>query len=505
MMARGIGEVGSVGLALLLTAVPAGLDAQGYRVRLDTRFQSVEYRGVQLDSILATATVAGPNGGPETPDGYAVNCQPGDAYCTFFREGPRRVGAPLVATADATAWGFGVRGLSAHATARLGYDLSSDNAWVGVDPALQLVVGYVEYAAPRFTARAGRQLLASRLGSTGFDGGSLTWRLPRQGIDLSGFLGWGLARGVALPVTSPALNPLDEFQPEQRQIVAGLEGGWSTRIGDVRLFYQREVDPHIDKFVSERVAISGSVRPAAGWAVSGGADYDMAFGWWGSADLSVAYSTRGVAATLEARRYRPHFDLWTIWGAFSPVPYHSLRGNVTWRPSRPIQLHARGEVYRFDPADVSAPLVPYETDGYRSELGATIEPAKGVTLDAGLTREFGPGAASAGTGGSVTYSPTRSAHVTLYGSSLDRPLEFRYSESALRMLGFDGAADVNDRVRLSLGAIRYAEERRRPDAAAFDWTQWRITAGVVVLFAHGGDLENLPPAIRRMPGGRNAR
>jgi hypothetical protein len=73
------------------------------------------------------------------------------------------------------------------------------------------------------------------------------------------------------------------------------------------------------------------------------------------------------------------------------------------------------------------------------------------------------------------------------------------------MVGFDGGVDVDERLRLSLGAMRYSEERQRPDAAAFDWTQWRITAGVVVLFSRGADLENLPPAVRRMPSGRNAR
>ena len=488
-----------------LLAAPGTIAAQGYRLRLDSRFQSVEFRGLQLDSVLASATVPGPNGGPETPDGYAVNCEPGDAYCTYFRAGPRRVGAPLVTTADVTAWGFGVRGLSAHATARLGVDLSGDKVWPGVEPAAQLIVGYLEYARERVTARAGRQLLASRLGSTGFDGGAVTWRWPREKIDVSGYAGWGLARGVALPVTSPALNPLDDFQPVKRQIVAGLEGGWSPTLGDVRVFYLREVDPRSDYFVSERIAFSGTVRPRVGWTVAGGAEYDMAAGWWGSADLSVAYATRALAATVEARRYRPHFDLWTIWGAFSPVPYRSLRGNVTAKPWRIVALHARGEVYRFDPAEASTPLVSYETDGWRAELGATVEPAHGWTIDGGYHREFGPGSASVGTGASVTYAPTSKARLTLYGSSLDRPLEFRFSESVLKTFGLDGLAEINDRLKVTLGAIRYSEDRQRPDAAAFDWDQWRITAGFVVLFAHGGELENLPPAIRRMPSGRNAR
>jgi hypothetical protein len=489
--------------ACVVFAAPAR--AQGYRLRLDTRFQSVEFRGLELDSILRSSAVADSIGGLYTPDGYAVHCEPGDTYCTYFREGPRRVGAPLVATADASAWGFGVRGLSAHATARLGYDLGSADVWPGVQPAVQLITGYLEYAVERLTARAGRQIFASRLGTTGFDGGALTWRLPKQRIDLTGYLGWGLARGVALPVTSPALNPLDDFQPQERQVIAGLEGAWMGRQGDARLMYQREVDPHFNKFVSERVAISGAARPTAGLTVAGGADYDIAAGWWGSAELSVAYATRAVTASVEARRYRPHFDLWTIWGAFSPVPYRSLRGTITGRPWLPVRLHARGEVYQFDPAEASTPLVEYQRDGWRGEVGATVEPAKGWTLDGGLTREFGPGASSAGTGGSVTYAPTSTARVTLYGSWLDRPLEFRFSESVLKMVGVDGGTDIGDRVRLTFGALRYAEERRRPDAAAFDWTQWRITAGVAVLFNRGADLENLPPAIRRMPGGRNAR
>jgi hypothetical protein len=489
----------------VIVLVAAPLRSQGYRLRLDTRFQSVEFRGVQLDSVLRSATVPDSTGGLYTPDGYAVHCDPGDTYCTYFREGPRRVGAPMVATADASTWGFGVRGLSAHATARLGYDLGSHDAWPGMHPAFQLITGYLEYAVERLTARAGRQILSSRLGTTGFDGGAATWRVPKQHVDLTGYVGWGLARGVALPVTSPALNPLDDFQPQQRQVIAGLEGGWTGRLGDARLNYQREVDAHFNKFVSERVAISGAARPMPGLTVSGGADYDIAAGWWGSADLAVAYATRAIAASVEARRYRPHFDLWTIWGAFSPVPYRSLRGNITGRPWRQVQLHARGEVYRFDPAEASTPLVEYETDGWRGELGATVEPARGWVVDGGLTREFGPGAASAGTGGSVTYSPTPAARVTLYGSWLDRPLEFRFSESVLQMVGFDGGVDVDERLRLSLGAMRYSEERQRPDAAAFDWTQWRITAGVVVLFSRGADLENLPPAVRRMPSGRNAR
>ena len=492
-------------LALLFLAFGAPLAAQGYRVRLDTRLQAVAFRGVQLDSIPVSDTVTGPGGGPATPGGYAVHCAAGDAHCTYFRAGPARRGVPLVTTADVSAWGFGLRGVSAHAAARLGLDLGDADAWPGTNPAIQLLTGYVEYAAERVTARAGRQLAFSRLGTMGFDGAAVTVRVPRRGLDAVGYAGWALARGVALPVTSPALNPLDDFQPRQRQLVAGLEAGWVGARADVRAVYQREVDPRSDYFVSERVGVSAAVRPAPGWSVSGGADYDAAAGWWGSADLSLGYATRMVTATIGARRYRPHFDLWTIWGAFSPIPYRAVQGDVTVRAARQVQLHARGERYRFDEADVATPLVTVERDGWRGEVGVTALPASGWTVDGGYRREFGPGAASRGVGGSVTYSPARDYRVTLHGSTLDRPLEFRYDESVLRIYGLDADADVNERLRVSLGASRYVEDRRRPDAAAFDWSQWRVSARAVLLFGRGGDLGGLPPAVRRMPGGRTER
>ncbi len=493
------------GVAIVALAAAGPLAAQGYRVRIDTRFQGVSFRGVQLDSILASDTVTGQGGGPATPDGYAVNCAPGDAYCTFFRAGPRRFGAPLVTTADVSAWGFGLRGLSVHASARLGVDLGNSAVWPGTEPTGQLLAGLLEYTVERVTARVGRQVEYSRLGTTGFDGATITLRVPRHSLDLTGYAGWGLARGVALPVTSPALNPIDDFQPRRRQVVAGLEAGWTAAVADARVVYQREVDPRSEYFVSERVGLTAAVRPAAGWTIASGADYDLAAGWWGSAELSLAYATRSVTASIEARRYRPHFDLWTIWGAFSPVPYRSVRGSVTVRAMPQLQLHARGERYQFDPADVATPLVTFERDGWRGELGATVQPADGWTLDAGYTREFGPGAASVGTDASITYAPAENYRVSVRGSSLDRPLEFRFSESAVTTFGVAASADVSERLRISLDAARYAENRRRPDAAAFDWSQWRISAGVVVLFARGGDLGNLPPAVRRMPGGRNER
>ena len=492
----------AIGLLLLLAPT---LAAQGYRIRLDTRFQALGYRGVQLDSIAVSDTVAGPGGGPATPDGFAVRCPGGAAYCLYFRPGAVRHGAPLVTTADVSLWGFGVRGLSAHATARAAVDFTGEDLWPGTDPAVQLLTGYAEYSGERVTIRLGRDLDYNRLGTIGFDGASLTVRDGRHGLDASVYGGWGLARGAALPVTSPALNPIDDFQPSQRQLLVGVKAGWSGRLADVRGEYLREVDPSTDYFVSERVALSGVVRPKPGWSVSAGADYDLAAGLWGSAEAALGYATRSVNGSAGLRRYRPHFDLWTIWGAFSPVPYYAWQAQISVKALPQVQLRGRGERYHYDDADVATPLVSVEQSGWRGELGLTAQPASAWTIDAGYHREFGPGAASVGTSASVTYAPAGPYAIIVHGASLDRPLELRFSESVLHLYGVEGRVEPQPGVRVELGAVRYAEDRRRPDAAAIDWGQWRVTLRAVFSFGSGDDLDHLPPATRRMPGGRAQR
>jgi hypothetical protein len=167
---------------------------------------------------------------------------------------------------------------------------------------VQLLEGYAEYAVPRVTARLGRQVIPSRLGMTGFDGAGVTVRDAPHGIELQGYGGWGLARGAALPVTSPVLDPLDDFQPLERQLIVGVGGGWTSARVDTRVEYQREVDPHFNKFVSERVGFDGALRPTG---TCGSPEAQIAT--WrpdgGEREASVAARHARVRGTLGARRY----------------------------------------------------------------------------------------------------------------------------------------------------------------------------------------------------------
>lgn len=472
---------------------------QGYLLRLDSRVQRVSYRGVSADSIPAGEAVTSPTGGLQTADGFAVRCPVGGPYCFFFRPGPALRAAPLVTSADLTLWGLGIGGLSVRVNGRVGLDLGNTDIWPGTEPEVQLNEAYAMYAHRAFAARLGRQLLADRLGVVGLDGGRVTASSGRRGFDAELYAGLGIARATALPVSSPVLNPLDDFQPRRRQILAGAAIGWSSRHADVRLHYQREIDRDTRNFASERAALSLDFRVVQRWALAAGADYDLANTWFGNADVEVRYIAPSITAAAGLRQYRPHFDLWTIWGAFSPVPYHAAHGAVWVRPARELELRARWERYAFSESEAQTPLVDVDDDGWRLGVGVSYSPTSALTLDAGYREEYGPGGASHGFEGGISFVPAAGLALTAYGSILERPLEFRFEEASVAGFGLDAEWSPTDRLRLALGAARYAEDRERPDAAAFDWDQTRFHARVSLLLRSDVDALRLPPAIRARP------
>jgi hypothetical protein len=496
-MSRAAIGTGFVAIALVSPARVA--DAQGYRLRLDSRAQAAAYRGVKPDSILAGSVLVGPTGGFQTPDGFFVRCQPGAPFCYFFRRGAYRQGGPWVTSADLTMWGLGVSGLSLRLNARGGLDLGESEVWPGTQPPVQLLEAYAEYAARRLTARGGRQLLTNRLGIVGFDGGRAILRAPPLGLEAEAYLGFGLARATALPISSPVLDPLDDFQPRKRQLIAGGGLGLAARYGDVRLDYQREVDRESRQFASERMALSGELHPLNHWSLAAGAEYDLANTWFGNVDASLRYISPRLTAQVGIRQYRPHFDLWTIWGAFSPVPYHAVNAALWLRPMQRVELRARWERYAFSPADAETPLVNVDTDGWRFGVGGSVQLGAGWSLDGGYQEEYGPGASSHGFDGSLSAAPISQLTLTAYVSTLDRPLEFRFEESGADVFGLDAEWQPDARVRIGIGGAHYAENRDRPDASAFDWNQTRLNARVTLLFGSGADRQALPRALRTRP------
>jgi hypothetical protein len=488
------------GLVLLAAGVAGPVAAQGYRLRLDSRYQSVSFRGVRADSILAADAVTRPGQGYFTTDGFAVSCAEGAVYCYFLRPGDKLRGNPVSGTGDLTLWGFGVTGLTFHASARFARDLSSQVDYPLTEPAVTLLEGYLDYNSRHVVGRAGRQIVTGRLGYQGFDGALGTLRDPARGVEVTGYAGWGLARGTALPVTSPALNPLDDFQPRSRQLLFGAELGVQHAWVDFRADYRREIDPVPDYLVSERASASLSLSPFPGWRLTGGGDYDFANGWWGSADATLGYAGKRFYATATARRYRPFFDLWTIWGAFSPVPYHAVSGAAAVQAVEHLWVRASGERYWFEATEASTALVSVEDRGWRGSVGASLTLADRWTVDAGVRGEFGPGAASRTVEGSVTWQARDGVSLSAQAATLARPLEFRYDQSNLDWYSVGADVRLNGQWRWVSDLAWVSENRARPDAAAIDWGQFRASTRIVLTLGSSADRLALPPGRPRPKG-----
>jgi hypothetical protein len=479
--------------AMLLTLGSTG-GAQSYRARVDARAQAVSFRGLVQDSIAVALVVPSASGGQETPDGHAVRCGSND-YCFFFRPGEVVRGIPVTTSASITMWGLGAEGLSLHATGRVISDLGPDRVWPGTEPSVQLLEGYVEYQRSRMLARGGRQLVASRLEPVGFDGGWVRGRWQDGSLELAAYGGLGLGQAASVVVTSPALNPLDEWRPRDRQLVAGLDGAWLYRNADFRVEYRREIDPQNHYFVSERTALSVAGRIGAALRASGGIDYNIAEGHPGTADLLVTYPAPRFTVSAGARRYVPYFSLWTLWGAFSPVPYTAVNASGQFRANKSLSLQARAERYRYDAAEVSTAVVPHLTDGgWRASASTTALLGEWWTADVNYAFEHGPGASGRFVDGALTFVASERWSAALTGGSMARPLELRYYDATSRWVGGRAELQLGSQRRVWMDAAFIDDERQRSDASASSLAQLRVRSGVSLAFGSGADRPPLPPA-----------
>ncbi|MEP6590779.1 MAG: hypothetical protein ABJC19_06325 [Gemmatimonadota bacterium] len=484
-------------LPLLLVAVPLG--AQSWRLRFDAAAQRVAFRGITADSVLESRTLTGPEGGPVSPDGFAVNCF-NETYCHFYRPGEIRRGLPAALSTDLTMWGLGVPGLRVRVHARLNTDFSGKELWPGTTPRLQFAEAFAEYIRGGLMVRAGRLLDQGRLGNAGLgivDGARATLRPEQLPLEFALYGGWGLARGSLLAVTSPAVNPLLDYAPTTRQIVAG--GSIAARLPrlDAQVEYRREIDPITDYLVAERAGLSASYRPLTRMSLSVGADYDLAQGNLGTAEATLAYSAPRLWITVGARHYRPYFDLWTVWGVFSPVPYRGVNGSVAVGVVPRVQLRARGEWFRYDASATSTPTVTIEDRGWRAGLEATWSATPTWTVQGNVHREKLPGASSQGLDARVTWQVRPPLAMSFEGGGLERPLEFRFQDASLRWLGASASYRVADRWQVSATADQYWESRVRADPASLDWNQWRLGLRASVTLRSDADRWQLPPG--RLP------
>jgi hypothetical protein len=323
--------------------------------------------------------------------------------------------------------------------------------------------------------------------------------MSRTAVEFTAYGGWGLGQAAVLSVASPALNPLDEWRPRKRQLVGGAEAMWSSDAGDVRAEYRREIDPEDDNFVSERAAAVATWR-FRDVRATGGFDYNIAEGRFGSADVSATYAQPSYSVTATARRYRPYFSLWTLWGAFSPSGYNAVNTSVRYAPNARYTFRARGELYWYDSAGVSTALVRTLQDrGWRTSGGATALLDARWSIDGSLGWEFGTGAAGRYAELSADFAHTDALTIGGQLGVVDRPLELRFYDATSRWIGVHGTWQLGQGRRIWSDVSFIGDKRDRRDRAASSLDQLRVRAGMSMTFGRGIDRVPLPPARPRVP------
>ncbi len=436
---------------------PSALLAQGFTGELRVRGDVVGFQTLQSDGALETETVY-----------------------------------PLYQDLRLTGW-TGIEGLSVHTQVR--GRLGSDDAWPRSEQEVEAITAYIGYRTSDLWLRAGRMLRAGSLGYKNFDGGSLAWS-GLGPLRLEAYGGWSLGVGLVAPRNGELLTQADEFAPNKRAYIYGFDGGLDFGPGfSANVQYQREIRTDETGMYSER--IGGSLRAMVGGAtLDGSITYDLAFKEVNLARIQMASpNVSGFGLVLEGRHYRPFFEYWTIWGAFSPVAYSEGRGMITWRsPSLGLSLEAGGGYRDYDETDAGVDFVEIKEDGWRYFGGAHWVSGPWF-VDGGYRAETGFGASRYGGDLTVGRLIGDDARIALFGSSAKTFSEFRIGETLGSGGGIDASWNLGDLTLSGSAGLYRITYDNRPGSE--DWTQPRAHLSIAWRF---GNSPKARPSMRGIGG-----
>jgi hypothetical protein len=476
-------------VAAAWTARAAAQDARGFAV---TAVQYAELRPLRTDTVPQQGAVEVAPGVFEV-DGERVTCIPGIG-CVRWLAAP--VESAAVATQDLvlTGWGFGVEGLSATFAARARARLGGELVWPLSDDALDLTLGYAELSRGPVRARLGRQESLSGLGMTAYDGAEVVAALPR-GIRIEAYGGRSLARALREP-RDEALRGLQDFLPEQGAYLLGgalAYQGWSDVSAQLR--YQREIWADRRGLISERASLDARSTRFAPLTVTAALDYDFGIGQVGKGQLQLrrpllARGASGATLELTARRYLPYFELYTIWGFFSPVAYHEVEARASWTAPT-TALWAGGSYRAYEDAGADAFLDAPSSSGWRALGGGQWRPRPDWIAEGQVAAEVIPGGFLSSADVSLRLRVHPSVALTIAGTGFQQIEEFRIGDG--RVVGVTAAADASltERIHLDAGAGAYRYRNATKDES-FDWSQLRAWSSLRVEIGGDPGLEGAP-------------
>ncbi len=447
-------------LLLLLPLWAAPLAAQRARLHSTTTARYVELMPLRLDSS-------------------------GD-----FTSGPLRSAAPLTQDLEVSAWGFGIPGLRGYGLVRLRDALGSELVWPRSNDHVDITDLFVELERDRWRGRLGRQQRVSGLGVYTFDGASALWR-ARPELRVEGFLGRGLARGFLEPLGSDAIRSLDPLRTGEATLFFGLSASGTPLPGwTAAATWQKELLADRSGIVSERVAFDASGAIGARWRVRGSLDGDLAAEAVGRARLSVAW--RGARGGVEGEvfRYRPVFDLTTIWGVFSPEGHEGAAIRADARLAPGVVLDGGVTVRHYRPTTETTPfLTGVGNTSTVLELGARWT-RQALSADATwrLRKGYG-GSTSEGDAGVAWSPPDDRWDAGLRGSVFGQVEQFRVAEGTVAGLAAHGRLRLLPRLGVRGELAKYWHHPTNGDVAV-NWSQLR--AMIAVDWVFGADADRAP-------------
>lgn len=444
-------------LALLAGAPPAG--AQRVRVRSETVGRYVALTPIRYD----TAT--------------------GD-----FAAAERTSATPLTQDLELSAWGLGIAGLRAYGLLRFRGALGAELIWPRSDDHFDALWGFLELERPAYRVRLGRQQRAGGLGFYAFDGALATWR-ARPALRFEAYGGRGLARGFLEPLNSPEIRSLDPLRPDEGTILVGASA-WGAPLegSSVAASWQREILSDRSGLVSERVALDAQLPLGPLLVASGFLDGDLAAGAVGRARLAaqVRLPRRGFVE-LEVFRYRPIFDLTTIWGVFSPEGHAGAAVHARVGVSPVVSLTGSLTHRRYRAVTETTPFLPgVGNTATQLALGARWT-AGDLAADASWRLHTGFGGAQSGGDLHVAWQPADAAwRAGLLANAFQEEEQFRVADGTVYGLGADARAAITPRLELRAELMRWWHGRGEGDAG-LDWGQTRGLLAVSWTFGASAD------------------
>ena len=458
--------------ALVMVAwLSSPVGAQTVRASGSTSIRYIEVREFARDSVPSNET-SGTSLLRQLPDGRVVRCIPGEAYCQGVSQGDVISTVPVIHDLALSAWGFG-RGLRvmSQLRGRTSFGATPDY-WPRADDHLEVLALYGEMERGDLRVRAGRQWRVSGLGFYNFDGLSVAMR-PRPTAWIEAYAGRSLSRGLNEGRTSGALESIEDLSAPDAGVLFGVQAKYrpSPRLA-LGAAYQLDVRRDRSAAYSELGVADGTLRMGRG-SVEGSVELDLAGRVLNHARLTLHSPPIGNTAFFaEARRYHPYFELWTIWGAFSPVGFNEARAGATWA-SRDGRVLARGELSwrEYGDAQTDAPDEFAETGwGIGGTMNWSPVPTWHTELSYRIEGGFGAGRWD---GQAAVRRDVRGTSLGLHAVAFQRVYEFRLGEGTVVGLGGEAMLPIGDRGRVFASLTSYRQHGGL--ATAMDWNQRRAS------------------------------